>query len=428
MPECYALPSPPKPLRLCNVNLILYLRYNVRVKQLLLLIGFFSLTAPVLGQSQIISTPLSVSDSVVAESNADPAMLTKPAIDYYQGKEVEASSEWFELETLRIRYYARQGQWTDIIRRSVRWAMPQPLALEQDLLSTLVAAYLQVKEPAKAREWLVRLLWTQVKADVSAVMAWRREVIRSYVMEGRNEDAQTAMLRYRQDYNDETPAWQMLQAEVLWALANYSEIPPLLASASDPQAQLLRLMARGVAYTTDPSVLPAEPALALQKEAMQRADQYRNSNPLAAFQFDVMAANIARARKVYPDEVANLELAFAVKEKAIGRLWVDVEGDRLWSAYANYAWELSNQAQLILGDFDPWLALTREWLNNAPMQARAMLALVTTKAETPQMRAAAHQALVAALAQVKDGDAVFAQLYGLQTPPGQVNKIMRVVQ
>ena len=82
MPERYALPSPPKPLRLCNVDFVLYLRNDVRVKQLLLLIGFFSLAAPVLGQSQIISTPLSVSDSVVAESNADPAMFTKPAIDF----------------------------------------------------------------------------------------------------------------------------------------------------------------------------------------------------------------------------------------------------------------------------------------------------------------------------------------------------------
>lgn len=422
MPERYALPLPPKPLRLRNVNPVVYIR-NVRVKQFLLLFGLFSLTASVLGQTQIISTPLSGSDSFGVESTADSAIQAKPAIDYYQSQAVEASSAWFELETLRIRLYERQEQWVDIIMRSESWAMPQPLAVEQALLPKLVAAYLHLKEPAKAREWLVHLLWTQVNADASVVRAWRREVIQSYVMEGRNEDAQTAMLRYRQDYSDETPAWRMLQAEVLWVLANYAEIPPLLAAAKDSQAQLLSLIARAVAYTIDSSVMPAESALALQKEAMQRAGQYRISDPLVAFQFDLMAANIARARKVYADEVANLELALAVKAKANGRLRVDVEADRLWAAYANYAWELSNRAQLIMGNFDPWLTLAREWLQSAPLQARAIFALVITKAEAPPLRAAAHHALIAALTQVKDGDAVLAQLYGLHTSVVKLNKI-----
>lgn len=377
------------------------------MKHLLLLISFSSLAAPVFGQDQVVPAPLA--DAMPNEATLVPIA---PALDHYQSKTALASPEWFALEALRTRLYQRQGQWAEIVARSKRWPIPLPQALEQVLLTSVVTANLQVNEPVKAREPLLRLLWRTNDTSPLAVMDWRREVIRSYLMEGRNDDAQTATQRYLQDYHDESLAWRILQAEVLLSRGEYADIPQLLEAIADPQAQLLDLIAKYLAYTTVGSaVLPTKFSHALEKEAVQFALGYLESEPLAAFQFAALAANIAQLRKDYASEVANLEMALSIKEQAIGRLKVEVEPNRLWFAYGNYALELGNQAQLIVGDFDRWISLANEWRSAKPLQARALLAFVMNRAQEPLLRAAAHDAFIAALAQVDKAEAILIQLY-----------------
>lgn len=381
---------------LAGANLGAILRLNTFLLVAALFISLFLLQASANAQDRAMSAPLSDASS----SNDSNFTLTQPALDYYQGKAVQASPEWVELEMLRIKLYARQGQWADVVERIEHWPAP---GVEHELLPIVIRSYLNLKEPVKAREQLMRMLWSETEAEPQSVMAWRRDVIRSYLMEGRYDDAHTAMLRYRQDYADQSTSWLLLHAEILFALERYLDIPVLLAEVDDPHAQLLTLMAKRLDASSDLALV--------QKKAMQHVVEYSNSDPLAVFQFAVLAADIAQMRKDYLGEVENLELAFSIKEKAFGHFWLNATADRLWSAYANYARELGNQAQLIIGDFDPWLVLAHEWLSKEPMQARALLAFVISKAQDPEVRVAAHQALIKALTQIKDGEATLTQLY-----------------
>ena len=104
----------------------------------------------------------------------------------------------------------------------------------------VVEAWLELGEVDKARDQLLTLIWrTPAPQRGDYFAGWRELVVRSYLAEGRYQDAHTAWLRYRLDYADSRPAGAAVSAEVLLRIGQIAAASAYLASPESGRERLL---------------------------------------------------------------------------------------------------------------------------------------------------------------------------------------------
>ena len=234
---------------------------------------------------------------------------------------------------------------------------------------------------------------------------WRRMVIHSYIVEGRVDDAYTALLRYQQDYaNTSADAQtQLLQAHVLLLAERATEAAALLAGTQEPIAAALHLLARLRSG-------------GLPENILQETRQLLAQQPVTASQglVAVVQAEAARVIGDHERHVEAMEYALAVyggvTPPAFAGLF-NITDDSVWDAYVAYAQVLSNQQQLLMGDFAPWFAMAQSLAEEHPIRARALFAFLAMRADTAETRVRAHQQLVTLLGQLPQGAASMRALY-----------------
>lgn len=89
----------------------------------------------------------------------------------------------------------------------------------------------------------------------------------------------------------------------------------------------------------------------------------------------------------------------------------NINSDSMWDAYVTYAQVLSNQRQLLRGDFAPWFVAAQSMAEEHPIRARALFAFLTMQADTVEIRVRAHQRLITLLGQHAQGSALVRALY-----------------
>ena len=89
----------------------------------------------------------------------------------------------------------------------------------------------------------------------------------------------------------------------------------------------------------------------------------------------------------------------------------NINSDSMWDAYVAYAQVLSNQQQLLRGDFAPWFVAAQSMAEEHPIRARALFAFLTMQADTVEIRVRAHQRLITLLGQHAQGTALVRALY-----------------
>ncbi len=169
--------------------------------------------------AEVLAQPLDASNlnELAQLARAGAPQLALKRMDAEQPAADQDLVAWAAWEQERLQILFGQGLFEPLIERvdSIPEAV-EPLFLQQAL--TLKAdAQLQLGKAAAARATLRSLLWSSgVGGERREIQArWRQLVIRSYVLEDRNEDARQALQRYRQDFGDESPQWRWLSAQVM---------------------------------------------------------------------------------------------------------------------------------------------------------------------------------------------------------------------
>lgn len=372
--------------------------------------------------------------AATAQANSDPFQdiitlagqgapeLALHIIDQQQASVDPHAAEWAEWEKARILVYQQRRDWASIVRRMQ--ALPDNLhrigrtsvARGEDAgsdgpafipwaLTQGAAAELELGQGAAARAWLLRLIWQHANVDGQLFSEWRRRVIYSYIVEGRVEDAYTALLRYQQDYASANTGAQtrLLQAHVLLLAERAMEAAALLVGTHEPTAAALSLLARLRSGDRPENIL-------------QEARQVLAQQPLTASQ-GLAAVAQAEAAQMIGDHERHVEaveyvlaLYGGVTPPAFAGLFSITDGS-VWDAYMAYAQVLGNQQQLLMGDFAPWFAVAQSLAAEHPIRARALFAFLAMRADTVEARVRAHQQLITLLGQLPPGAALMRALY-----------------
>ena len=300
------------------------------------------------------------------------------------------AQEWLLFERRRIELYAARRQW-DALAQRVDGEPPDLLPeFRHWALKQAAEARLAANDFPGARRYLRQLLW-QEQPDAETVAHARRLVIRSYLLEDNLTDAQAGVLRYQQDYNAKSDAWQALHAEILLRAEDYKGAFEVLTGVETAEARLLRQLAGLRAKFYKPQDVLKESARLAAGFKTNRENQRRAL---------VVQAEAALAAADNDKRVIALEQALSLPETASEKFF-RARADDLWQSYQRLAESIGNDAKLLVGDDNAWLEKAKALAAKEPHRARALHAFLVHHAEDENARATANRLLAESL--LKDG-------------------------
>lgn len=325
-------------------------------------------------------------------------------VERHQPALADQPAEWARWEQARITVLQERKDRQAVVQRVAALPAEAPRDFMRWAWTQSAAAYIELGLGARGREVLLRLLWApRDGVDGAQIAQWRRMVIRSYIVDGRREDAYTAVVRYRQDYGDTDAQARLLSAHVWLISGRLAEAVELSKSDGSPEARSLYLLARlrGGGHQED---VMAEAAMALKNDRLTPAIKARLWATLAEG-----AGNIGEHGR----QIACLEQAVLLDDGGLARDGLFAIGTAsVWDAYRNYARLLANQEQLLVGDFEPWFTLAQRAIDdNQPVRARALYALLALEADALELRLRAHRQFATLLGKEKQGDELVRRLY-----------------
>lgn len=311
---------------------------------------------------------------------------------------------WMAWERERIYLYQFTRDWQAVIARVAKL----PANLGADFRSWEQAraadAWLQLGKGREARAILRPLIWNpRTPLDDTALSQLRRLVVRSYLVDEDLADAQTAVIRYRQDYPKDTGDWPLLEARLFLRTGQPQAALDALRDSRGTDAQMLTLLA---ALRAD-----AESAAKVK----QQAEKLASNSKLPVAQRVHAWYVIGQAALALNDPVAHiqaLQTGLGLQPGLPDQDPVfDITPGMLWDAYLNYGVELGNQLQLVVGDDQSWFLAASNRYDSKPVRACALFAVVAFNAHTAEQQAVAHWQFANLIQKQKNGGVVLRHLY-----------------
>ncbi len=312
---------------------------------------------------------------------------------------VEDQEDWMRWEKQRFAILAQKQQWDAIAKRvdNLPAELPQPFV--RWALAEAANAQLSAEDGVTARKYLRRLIW-QSNPEPMEFAKWRRLVIRSYLLDNDISDANTALLRYKQDYRADSDVWRLLYAKVLLRAGRNKAAFDVLRDTQSTQGNILRLLAglRSGIFKA-PAVKAA--ALKLAQSTSRKPELQRGAWALVA------EASWRAGDDIY--RVIGLERALTLSSDATlrDRVFV-VKADDLWQAYEWLAESLGNRLQLLVGNDKAWVEQAQYYESEEKAYARAFYAFLSRRGSEAQVRLDAHKRLVDSLFAEGRGEVVRA--------------------
>ena len=308
---------------------------------------------------------------------------------------------WMAWERQRYAVYFARGDWDGLAQRVTALPPDLPDDFRRWALTQGAWARLSAGDGEGARRVLRAVLW-QTGVTPAAMAEARQWVIRSYLVDDNLADAQTAVLRYKQDYQARSDSWQELHATILLRSHQPRNAMEILAGVHTHEGRLLALLAaiQSRAY--------AAPELLAQ--AQKLAHETRNKPRLNYQAWVLVAAAALRANERLQRSVA-LERALTLqKDSDADDKLFSVRADDLWQAYDRLAEGVGKVAHLPVGKDAAWLKKAESYKRDDAASARAFYAYLSRHAKSAATRTLAHQRLADSLGE--DGrDKVLRRLY-----------------
>lgn len=311
---------------------------------------------------------------------------------------------WLDWESQRLQILDMHQYWPAVIERVGTYPDTLPSDFYHWSLALLAKAHLEMGQGTEARGVIFKLLWQgDVSQDYSQIRIWRSWLIRSYLAEGRVNDAYTAVKRFQQEYGGQQSDERLLRARILLMLERYDEAQFILNQESkylEAQALLLLIKlhngqlnssdvikeARWLGASDDASAVDVYLSWAVILDAAQRSDDADN-------------------------RVLSLEHLLIFNTQTEWQGLFDISGDQLWAAYKQLALAEANKKKILMGDDAKWLKLAEKKQNKDPHIARAIYAYLSETSDKEEIRQQAVALLGKAILGLHNGKALYKNLY-----------------
>ena len=342
--------------------------------------------------------------TVSGMASAGAPTLALKLMDEHQPTYAEDAVGWMSWERERIYIYQSGSDWRAVIAR----AEHMPKGVGADFLAweemQAADAWLHLGDGAKARALLLPLVWDKdAPPDDAELAGLRRLIIRSYIANGRLDDARTAVIRYRQDYPKDSGDWPLLEARLFLNTQQPEAALDVLQDVNGPEADMLALLASLRAG----ELAPAD-ALA---QAVKAGSDSKASESQRVHAW-VIAAEAADDLKNPAARISALQQGLGIQAGLLDRDDVfPLTPDMLWDAYISYGEELGNELQLVVGDDQAWFLAASNRFDTDPIRAAALFTVVAWHAADPQQARVAHWQFAALVQKQRLGDVVLRRLY-----------------
>lgn len=301
----------------------------------------------------------------------------------------QASEAWIKWHRQKVVLLQQKGRWLEVVREYETLPLNVPVGQQNWLFAELVHAYLSMAAGEQARDLLLSLMWSG-EPDNSRLAEWRRLVLQSYLVDGRYDNARTALLRYEQDYPDAELDHELiaLKARLMIVSDRANEAAVLTVVSDKPIVRSVYVLALLKGLTPlDADLLSealkwlAEPQLGL------------------AFKQSLFSALFEKIKQLdnLPERIKALEGLLGIDD--IDGSQVTAVVDALWFALTEYGRRLANEQQLLMGNFGPWFELAEELAQPSSRKTEAIYAWLAVKAQGADINARAHGLLVTLLEQ-----------------------------
>lgn len=362
-----------------------------------------------------------VAQTVSDSGQGEPAALVHPGMDDFalallerrQPALHENPAGWVEWQQQKLALFKQLGQWQRIIHEDKTMPAELPATYREWLRLRVIEAHLGQGDGETARDLLLPLIWGDNNSDQRVLAELRRLVIVSYLVQGRQGDARSAMLRYEQDYSDAAadPAWATIKARVMIAAGQPDEAVRVALVSDEPGGESLYTLARlkGSAVMDD----------GLLRESVAALKNMQLDRPLRQ---ELWSAALARALSMeqLPERITALQQLLSVRD--ISGASITVAADGLWSSYSEHGQQVANRLQLLVGDFTPWFDAASQFQATAPVQAQALYAWLALHAESGETQARGHALFAALLGSQPQGDELLGALYLSASRYGDLRK------
>lgn len=285
---------------------------------------------------------------------------------------------WEEFERRRLLVYRAMADLTRLAERVEtlpeasspefrRWALEQ-------MAEAAAAARDLGREQAALRELIAEL-------DGAEAIPWRERLVRSYLSQGRIEEARNALQPFVHH-----EAVRVLHAELLLRSGLYGEAIARLEGIKSPDAQLLRATARLWTGMQSPADVARDLAV-LVRELSET--EYQRSAWLVRAEAAGLAGQLGR-------RINSLEQGLKLGEPGPGA-FVAANPGMLWSAYFDLGRQLAAHQRLSATDGRAVAARAEGYLKTDVYSARALYAWLAREADDAATRAAAHEQLALSL-------------------------------
>ncbi|MDE2195801.1 MAG: hypothetical protein KGJ56_01230 [Gammaproteobacteria bacterium] len=346
-------------------------------------------------------TPTLADISTMAAAGAPGLALKLVARD--QPAFAQDAVGWMSWERQRIYLYQSSKAWGDIIARVQH--LPAGLGVDFRQWEDMQAAdaWLQLGHGREARAVLRALIWGKTPPADATLSQLRQLVIRSYLVDQRLDDAQTAVIRYRQDYPKDAGHWPLLEARLFLRTNQPQAALDALKDISGAQAGMLALLASLRAGTL-------APAPAMEKAVSAGTDSKLPVDERVYAWF--IAAEAAADLKNPVARIQALQNGIGLQSGVLEQDSVfALTPDMLWQAYLDYGEALGNQLQLVVGDDQAWFLAASNRFDSDPVRACALFTVVAFNASSAQQQNVAYWQIATLIQGQKNGDALLRHLY-----------------
>jgi tetratricopeptide (TPR) repeat protein len=313
-------------------------------------------------------------------------------------------TSWMAWERERIYLYQFNQDWRAVIARAAKLPVQVGADFRNWEYRQAAAAWLQLGKGHEARMILRRLIWNPATPPDDAVLGQLRQlVVKSYLVDQDLADAQTAVIRYRQDYPRDAGEWPLLEAQLFLRTGQPRAALDALRGSRGTDAGMLKLLASLHAGTM--------PAAKVMKQAEKLA-----GNPKLPVAERVHAWYVVSQAALALNEPAahiralqtglGLQPGLLDKDPVFG-----ITPEMLWDAYLNYGEDLGNQLRLVVGDDQSWFLAASNRYDSNPVRACALFAVVAFNAHTAEQQGVAHWQFASLIQKQKNGGVILRHLY-----------------
>ncbi|HEX2667564.1 MAG TPA: hypothetical protein VHP13_04240, partial [Gammaproteobacteria bacterium] len=345
-------------------------------------------------------------ETVSGMSEAGAPRLALDIMDRDQPDPAKDPAGWMSWERERIYIYQSSHAWKAVVRRMGK--LPKDATPDFRAWEAMQAAdaWLHMGDGAKALALVQPLIWDEKHPpDEHDLAALRQLVIRCYTSLGRLDDAQAAVIRYRQDYPKDAGAWPLLEARLFLRSGQPQSALDVLQDVPGDEADMLALLASLRSGALSPGDALGQ-AVKIGSDSKAPAAEQVRAWIIAAEAADRLHNPVAR--------ISALQNALGLQDVLIEQDDVFVlSPDMLWDAYISYGEALGNDLQLVVGDDQAWFVAASNQYDTAPIGAAALFSVVAYDAQGRANAAGGMEPEAARQAHMKESSVAHGQFAAL---------------